>query len=82
MKRFNDVINRLKELFKNCFCFVNKKNKFNMMEVIVLMIIATIFGMFAGGVIMYGKGALNTGVRRELNEFVDTYTEILNDYYK
>lgn len=74
-----EKINKLKKL-KEKFN-INKKNKFNMMEVIVLMIITVIFGMFIGGIIMYGKGALNTGIKKELNEFVDTYSEILNEYY-
>ena len=61
--------------------FFNKKNKYNLMEVIAIMIITSIFGMFVGGILMYRKGALNTGIKKELNEFVDTYTEILNEYY-
>lgn len=79
------IINRLDKLkisLKEYFSFLNKKDKFNLMEVVALMIITTIFGMFAGGLLMYGKGALNTGIRKELNEFVDTYTEILNEYYE
>ena len=40
-------------------------------------------GVFTqGGLLMYGKGALNTGIKKELNEFVDTYSEILNEYYE
>ena len=38
--------------------------------------------MLAGGILMYGKGALNYGIKKELSEFVDTYTEVLNEYYK
>ena len=72
---------QIKKWLKETFQFINKKNKFNTMEVIVLMIITLIFGMFAGGLLMYGKGALNTGIRKELNEFIDTYAEILNEYY-
>lgn len=80
-KKFIDKLKKIKESIKGYFKFLDKNKKFNLMEVIVFMIIATIFGMFAGGVLMYGKGALNTGIKKELNEFVDTYTEILNEYY-
>ena len=61
------IINRLDKLkisLKEYFSFFNKKNRFNLMEVIALMIITTIFGMFTGGLLMYGKGALNTGIRK------------------
>ena len=81
----NKVKNKLKEIkatFKRFTNFVDKKNKFNLMEVVCLMIITSIFGMFVGGILMYRKGALNVGIKKELNEFVETYTEILNDYYK
>ena len=72
---------KIKKVIKKYTSFINKNNKFSMMEVVALMIITTIFGMFTGGILMYRKGALNTGLKKELNEFVDTYTEILNDYY-
>ena len=52
------------------------------MEVIAFMIIVGIFGMLAGGILMYGRGAINYGIKKELREFADTYTEILNEYYK
>ena len=68
--------------FKNDFRFLDKNKKYNLMEVIAIMIITGIFGMLAGGVLMYGKGSLNYGIKKELSEFVDTYTEILNEYYK
>ena len=75
-------VNKTKKSIKQAFRFLNKRNKFNLMEVIAIMIITSIFGMFLGGILMYRKGALNTGIKKELNEFVDTYTEILNEYYK
>ena len=80
---------KLKESFKNLknkvkksFKFVSKKNQYNFMEVVAVMIITTIFGMFLGGILMYRKGSLNMGIKKELNEFLDTYTEILNEYYE
>ena len=78
--RFNKACDKLKK--KGYFNFLNKNKKFNLMEVVAIMIITTIFGMFFGGILMYGKGAINFGIKKELTEFMDTYTEILNEYYK
>ena len=75
---FKNVKNKVKKSFK----FVSKKNQYNFMEVVAIMIITTIFGMFLGGILMYRKGSLNMGIKKELNEFLDTYTEILNEYYE
>ena len=80
--KVKSLVSNMKSKVKKYTKFIDKKNKFNMMEVVCLMIITTIFGMFVGGVLMYRKGALNLGIKKELNEFVATYNEILNDYYK
>ena len=80
--KIKKIVNKVKKVTKKCFDFINKKNRFNTMETICLMIIAVIFGMVIGGIVMYKKGTLNLGVKNELNQFVDTYTEILNEYYK
>ena len=76
------IYKKVKKKFKNDFNFLDKNKRFNFMEVIALMIITTVFGMLAGGILMYGRGALNYGIKKELSEFTDTYTEILNEYYK
>lgn len=80
-RRISEVINKIKKYNKRYFNFLNKNKKFNLMEVIALMIITIIFGMFTGGLLMYRKGTINFGLRKELREFADTYTEILNEYY-
>ncbi|MBR3660301.1 MAG: S41 family peptidase [Bacilli bacterium] len=77
--RFNNKNDKLDK--KEYFNFLNKNKKFNLFEVIAIMIITTIFGMFFGGILMYGKGTINFGIKKELTEFMDTYTEILNEYY-
>ena len=75
---FQNVKNKVKTSIK----FVSKKNQYNFMEVVAVMIITTIFGMFLGGILMYRKGSLNMGIKKQLNEFLSTYTEILNEYYE
>lgn len=79
--KYKKVSKKIKNSLKDYFKFLDKNKSFNLMEVIAIMIITVIFGMFAGGILMYRKGALNFGIKKELNEFVDTYTEILNEYY-
>ena len=80
--KFNKLKENLNSKLKETLTFINKKNKYSFMEVVALMIITSIFGMLLGGVLMYGKGSLNTGVKKELNEFFNTYTEVLNEYYE
>ena len=77
---YGKLCNIIKE--KKYFNFFNKNKKFYFMEVVALMIITLVFGMLFGGILMYRKGALNFGIKKELNEFIDTYTDILNEYYK
>ena len=81
-EKVGKINKKIKRKFNRDFKFLDKNKKFNLMEVIAIMIIAGIFGMLAGGILMYGKGALNFGIKKELSEFVDTYTEVLNEYYK
>ena len=80
--RFKKFINNIKDKSKKYFSFFDKNRKFHLMEVVALMIITLIFGMFFGGILMYKKGSINYGLRKELKEFADTYTEILEEYYK
>ncbi|MBQ8892490.1 MAG: S41 family peptidase [Bacilli bacterium] len=79
--KINSAIKKIKDNGKKYFSFLDKNKKFNLMEVIALMIITIIFGMFFGGLLMYRKGTINYGIRKELREFADTYTEILNEFY-
>ena len=82
MEKIKNILSNTKQKLKKTFKFVSKNNKYNFMEVVALMIIASIFGMLLGGVLMYKKGSLNTGIKKELNEFLNTYTEVLNEYYE
>jgi carboxyl-terminal processing protease len=46
------------------------------------MVITFALGLIAGGVIMYGKGKYSGNVNESLNEFIDTYNDILSNYYE
>lgn len=71
---------------------VEKKSGFNYAEVIVIMIIMLIVGGMTGSFITYlTKGKSNTKVinnivkseiPEEMQEFLNTYNNIINDYYK
>ena len=61
---------------------IKNKTKFSLKEVIFVMIVTFLFGMLIGGVIMFGKGSFSGGVSDSLNEFVDTYEDILDSYYE
>ena len=65
-EKFEKINKKIKRKFKRDFNFLDKNKKFNLMEVIAIMIITSIFGMLAGGILMYGKGALNFGIKKEL----------------
>ena len=61
---------------------IKNKNKFNMKEILVIMIITFSFGLIIGGVVMYGKSGFSRNASTALNEFTRTYNDILNNYYK
>jgi len=77
----------LKNKIENSSCniknyFKRNKNKFTIKETLIFMVITFTFGMLIGGIIMYGKGGFSGHYSTALNEFVDTYNDILNNYYK
>jgi len=67
---------------------VERKSGFNYAEVIIIMIIVLILGVGIGSLITYISSSKNdnkeivTEVPEELEEFVDTYNNIINDYYE
>lgn len=66
---------------------VEKQVGFNTLEVIIIMIIAVLFGALIGSVVTYSKGIRTEKsdleeISSDLTEFVDTYNNILDNYYK
>ena len=59
---------------------VKSKLRFSMSETIIFMIVTFGFGLFLGGVIMYGKEMFSS--KSSLYEFAKPYNELLNSYYK
>ena len=84
--RKNKKSNFIKNIKRRINVFYNKKikkskNKFSMSEAIVFMVIVFAFGMIIGGIIMYGKGSFYKS-SNSLNEFIMSYNEIRDSYYK
>ena len=59
-----------------------KKEGFSYPEMVIIMIIAILFGFLIGNVVsITKKETTNSSVPSELKEFVDTYNDIVNNYY-
>lgn len=59
-----------------------KKEGFSYPEIVIIMIIAILFGFLIGNVVSFTKKeTTNSSVPSELKEFVDTYNDIVNNYY-
>lgn len=59
-----------------------KKEGFSYPEMVIIMIIAILFGFLIGNVVSFTKKeTTNSSVPSELKEFVDTYNDIVNNYY-
>jgi len=61
---------------------IEKRSGFNTVEVVIIMVIAILFGGLLGSVLTYTKGLIGPGgVPSELEEVVSTYHTILDNYY-
>ena len=54
-KKGKSTIDKIKKFFDKHWHFDNS-SKFNLLEVLVVLIIAMLFGMIAGCILTYGKG--------------------------
>lgn len=57
-----------------------EKDFFSSFEVVIIIIISLVFGIVLGSVITINRGS--TKGNSELNEFITTYNNIINNYYK
>lgn len=59
-----------------------KKEGFSYPEMVIIMIIAILFGFLIGNVVSFTKKeTTSSSVPSDLKEFVDTYNDIVNNYY-
>ncbi len=63
----------------------NKKYSFGLFEVILIMIVTTLFGLFVGSFVAYKKYSDKKvsckEVREDLSDLVSVYDDIVNEYY-
>jgi len=61
------------------------KYRFNLIEVIIIMIITVLFGLLIGGIITYvktdKKEVTCSDIRKDMTEFVEVYDDIVNEFY-
>lgn len=86
LKKYSKVIPELKNSI-NVFdedtdSFVEKSDGFNTFEVVGIIFISVLFGVIVGCMLSYGKNTF-TGkpISKELNEFINTYDSIIENYY-
>lgn len=61
------------------------KFTFNILEVIIIMVITTLFGLLLGGLIAYvrmdSREVSCSAIRKDMVEFAGVYDDLLNEYY-
>lgn len=60
----------------------HKKNSFNTIEMIIIMVITVLFGLFVGSAVTYfaARGGFNN-YGRNLKALIATYEDVVNNYY-
>lgn len=79
-KKKNTIINKMKKIGQK-----SKKKfkmKYNFKEMIICMIITFSFGIVLGGIIMYSNNYIGRHTTNSINEFISTYNDIVDNYYK
>ena len=61
---------------------VERRSGFNFSEVIIIMIIAIMFGFLLGNIVNFVVFDKNSSSDNELDELVSTYDNIINNYYE
>ena len=61
---------------------VERRSWFNFSEVIIIMIIAIMFGFLLGNIVNFVVFSDNSSSDKELDELVTTYDNIINNYYE
>ena len=73
----------IKEKIKNKVDKFDKKDYFSTFEVVIIVLIAILFGFIIGNVISFTKDRTITAkIPAELEEFIDTYNNIVDNYYE
>ena len=81
--KLKKVINKIKySIFEEVEVDVNSKTTFSIFEVIVLLVIAILFGIVIGYTITFSRNPVNSlKTNTKLSEIINTYTGIVDNYY-
>ena len=79
-KKGKSTIDKIKKFFDKHWHFDNS-SKFNLLEVLVVLIIAMLFGMIAGCILTYGKGYAKVTDNKYISELLKSYEAIVDNYY-
>lgn len=80
-RKSRNYIKRFKKWIKGVV-HLEENSSFNTIEVIVIIIIAIIFGVIVGCILTYGKGFAKIEGNKYAQELLDTYYAIVDNYYE
>ncbi len=81
-KNFNQQKKKIRKRQKNKQSLIDKKEYFSVFEVVIIVLIAILFGFIIGNVITFTKDrTITTRVPAELEELINTYNNIIDNYY-
>ena len=80
LKRKNSFFSKMKKNFKNLF-HLEDKSLFNIPEIVVVIVISTLFGVIVGCILTYGKGIVAGLDNKYVKELINTYDTIVENYY-
>ena len=79
-KRKNKFFSKIKGKIKGLF-HLEGNSLFNIPEIVVVIVISTLFGVIVGCILTYGKGIVAGLDNKYVKELINTYDTILENYY-
>ena len=79
-KRKNIFLSRIKKRIKRLF-HLEEKSLFNIPEIVVVVVISTLFGVIVGCILTYGRGIAAGLDNKYVKELINTYNAIIENYY-
>lgn len=80
LKRKNKFFPKIKQRLKNLF-HLEEKSLFNIPEIVVVIVISTLFGTIVGCILTYGRGIVAGLDNKYVKELINTYDTIIENYY-
>lgn len=80
LERKNKFFPKIKKRLKNLF-HLEEKSLFNIPEIVVVIVISTLFGTIVGCILTYGRGIVAGLDNKYVKELINTYDTIIENYY-